>query len=313
MSNHTRTTMFYAPALRYFVAVAQHESIRSAARSLNVASSAVNRHILKLEREFGLQLFERVGRKLRLSEAGDILQRHAIRALADFDDAVSRIDDLSGLKSGQVRVAAVESVADSLLPKIVGDFQKDYPGIDIDIQVGSAALMNERILSSECHLALTFVKADETIGEELFGVDLPLCAAVGNQHPLAARTSVTMRDCVAYPLALPKTTLSFGEHVFQLLSAEEKAGYPALKKKVSSNSLRFMRSLIGDNQTVAFQTKLGLHSSELTQDIRLIPLQGVEFAPDRLTILCTKSEQLPKAPVEFAKYAQRAFEAFNVS
>lgn len=310
MINYKRAMMFYSPALRYFVAVAEQESVRSAARQLNVASSAVNRHLLNLEREFGIQLFERVGRRLRLSEAGAILQRHAVRALADFDDAVACIDDLSELRRGQVRIASVESISDSLLPDIVRAFQADYPGIDIDVQVGSAATVADRLLASECHLALTFSKAEDVLGEELFGLDLPLCAAVGVGHPLADKTSITIEDCVDYPLALPKNSLSFGDRILSLLERAAKKGRLAKERQVRTNSLRFMRSMVADNETIAFQTRLGLHSAEAKPDIRLVAVKDMELAPDRLALLCVNKAQLPKAPLEFATYAQKAFRAF---
>lgn len=311
MINYKRAMMFYSPALRYFVAVAEHESVRSAARQLNVASSAVNRHLLNLEREFGIQLFERVGRRLRLSEAGHILQRHAIRALADFDDAVACIDDLSDLRRGQVRIASVESIADSLLPEIVSEFQQDYPGISIDVQVGSAAAVAEGLLASECHLALTFSKADASLGEELFGVELPLCAAVGANHPLASNKSVTIEDCVKFPLVLPKNSLSFGDHILSLLERSEKAGHPASERQVRTNSLRFMRSLVGDHQTIAFQTQLGLHSWEAKPGIKLLPVEDMDLKPDKLSLVCVNKAQLPKAPLEFATYAEKTFGEFT--
>lgn len=310
MINYKRAMMFYSPALRYFVAVAEHESVRSAARQLNVASSAVNRHLLNLEREFGIQLFERVGRRLRLSEAGHILQRHAIRALADFDDAVACIDDLSELRRGQVRVASVESIADSLLPEIVSQFQKDYPGIAVDVQVGSAAAVASGLLASECHLALTFSKADDSLGEELYGIDLPLCAAVGNKHPLASHESVTVEDCVRYPLVLPKNSLSFGDHILSMLERAEKTGHPASERQVRTNSLRFMRSLVVDNRTIAFQTQLGLHSWEAKPAIKLLPVEDMNLKPDRLSLVCANKAQLPKAPLEFADYAKTTFTEF---
>ncbi|MCZ4320397.1 LysR family transcriptional regulator, partial [Aequorivita viscosa] len=85
---------------------------------LNIASSAVNRQILGLEEEFGLQFFERVGRRLRLSEAGELLLRHARAVLTDLDVLSEQIGDLRGLKQGVVRVTSGESVADAILPQL---------------------------------------------------------------------------------------------------------------------------------------------------------------------------------------------------
>ena len=110
-----RARLLYSPAMRYFAAVAEHGAIRAASRELNVASSAVNRQILWLEDSLGVPLFERVGRRLQLSPAGEILLRHVTHVLRDFEQTTSELDALKGLKRGIVRIASVESVATELL------------------------------------------------------------------------------------------------------------------------------------------------------------------------------------------------------
>ena len=95
-------------AFRYFLAVAEAGSIRAAARDLNIVSSAVNRQILMLEESLGIRLFDRVGRGLRLSEAGIALARQVRDTLARYEDTVAELDTLRGLRRGRIRIATVE-------------------------------------------------------------------------------------------------------------------------------------------------------------------------------------------------------------
>jgi DNA-binding transcriptional LysR family regulator len=110
---------FHAPAIYYFHAVRRAGSIRAAARTLNVASSAVNRQILKLEEDIGAALFERTVRGLRLTSVGEMFARHVMTVLQDHDRFISDVQSLSGTWRGQLRIACVEALAGSLLPDVI--------------------------------------------------------------------------------------------------------------------------------------------------------------------------------------------------
>jgi len=305
MIDHKRKVLFYAPALRYFVAVAEHQSIRAASRELNVASSAINRHLLVLEREFGLRFFDRIGRRLKLSEAGEILLRHAKRALADLDNAVASIEDLSGLKSGHVSIATVESVADSFMPELVRSFQDKFPGIQIDVQIRSAASVRTQLATSECHLAINFTSADDSAGVEICSFELPVGAIVREGHPLAKLNSCEMRDCIKYPLSLPKNTLSIGRIVHGLIDAISKEkGRPDVPI-VQSNSLRFTRSFLEGSDYVSFQTHLGLKNKQILDKLVFIPLTDQGIKADNLVLMRSASQELSLAPLQFAKHAEK--------
>ena len=113
-------------------------SIRAASRELNVASSAINRQVLWLEEALGLQLFDRVGRRLRLSQAGELLLAHIRRTYSDFEGTVAELDALKGLRRGTVSIASVESVAEKLLPAVISTFRKSYPGIHVNVSISSS-------------------------------------------------------------------------------------------------------------------------------------------------------------------------------
>ena len=97
--------MQHLKSLFYFVAVAQHKSMREAAETLHLTSTALNRHILDLEDELGAPLFERHARGVRLSAAGESYLVYAKRALRDAELAHSHIDALQGLRQSQPSIS----------------------------------------------------------------------------------------------------------------------------------------------------------------------------------------------------------------
>ena len=109
----------HAVVLRYLDQVARVGSIRRAAEKLNVASSAVNRQILKLEAELGVPIFERRGNGVRLTPAGEQLLRHTRNTLAEWRRTRSEIAAISGDIRGEVRITAIPSLLVRVVPRAI--------------------------------------------------------------------------------------------------------------------------------------------------------------------------------------------------
>lgn len=305
MKNKT-AHVFYSPALRYFVAVAKVGSIRGAARNLNVVSSAVNRQILNLEQQFGLQLFDRVGRGIKLSEAGQVLLVHAKRALRDFNSALEALDDLSGLRRGVVRVAIVESIADTLMTHVVSKFQQQYPGIQVHITIGSSLQVMQAITAANVHVALGFNAPNH---EELThgkAQELTIGAVVRPDHPLAKLKKCSLADCVEHPMAVPSSDLSIGNIMSQAIAGS------GLKPKtlIKTNSLRFMKSLAIESAYVAFQTRLGMEADRKAGNLIFIPLTDSDLPRDRLVLVTNNTHELSLAPTAFIEHLDDALDHF---
>ena len=114
-----RVWLMHAAVLRYFDHVAREGSIRRAAEALNVASSAVNRQILKLEQEIGTPLFERLRSGVRLTAAGEVLLQHARGTLSDYQRTRLEIAGLSGTVTGHVQIVCLESLVLRFMPQVV--------------------------------------------------------------------------------------------------------------------------------------------------------------------------------------------------
>src|SRR5215469_14415786 len=116
--------------LRVLVSVARHGSVTAAARALNYAQPSVSHHIARLEAETGTQLLERVGRGIRLTEAGQLLAERAEEIIGRLDSAEAELAAHVGLRSGRVRLAAFPSALCTLVPVAAARLAAQTPGLE---------------------------------------------------------------------------------------------------------------------------------------------------------------------------------------
>lgn len=302
VGDRDRARNLYAPAMRYFAKVAEHGSIRAASRDLNVASSAVNRQILWLEEALGLQLFERVGRRLRLAQAGEVLLAHVRRTYSDFDGTMAELDALKGLRRGTVTVATAESVSEALLPSLVGSFRRTYPGIHIKVVVTSSREAAQLVEAAEADVGFTFDPPETSALTVAFHHDLIIGALMAPDHPLSSKPELTLAECLKYPIALPAEGLSLRTRI----DAVRRTIPGASKTYVESNSLRLMRALARQDGVIGFQTRIG--SEEDLNEGRLVfrPLGDSPLQNDRLCIVTSSLRALALSPGMFFDHAVTA-------
>ncbi|WP_417668553.1 LysR family transcriptional regulator [Roseibium sp.] len=294
----------YAPAMRYFAAVAEMGSIRAASRELNVASSAVNRQILWLEDALGLQLFERVGRRLKLAQAGEILLAHVRRTYSDFDATIAELDALQGLRRGTVTIAAVESIAENMLPMLVSSFRREYPGIHVRVTVTNALEAAGLVEAAEADVGFTFDPPSTSALTVAYQHDLPIGALMAPTHPLADADNLSLADCLRYPVALPAEGLSLRARIDASL-----AQIPgSLRTYVEANSLRFMRALARQEQVIGFQTQIGCEDDLSSGVLVFKPLRDLPLQQDRFSIVTSSRRALALSAGMFFNYAVIALE-----
>ncbi|MDX5593887.1 LysR family transcriptional regulator [Pseudovibrio sp. SPO723] len=294
-----RSRFLYGPAMRYFACTAEEGSIRAAARRLNVASSAVNRQILTLEDQLGVQLFERVGRTIRLSTAGEIVLAHIKRTLSDFQSTFEELEALKGVRRGTVSIASVESVSQTLLPEVISAFRKSFSGIHVSLHITSSKGVIEAVENAEADVGFTFDPPSSGSVDVAFQRSLKIGAIMSPQHPLAEVSPLTLAQCFLYPVALPSKGLSLRTQLDAIL---EKT-MPRSKTCIEANSLSFMRLLTRDDQTVSFQTMIGLEEEIAAGRILFKELDEPQLSEDRLSVITSAMRGLPLAPAMFFDHA----------
>ena len=192
--------------LRYFLDIADTEHLTQSAQNLFVTQSTLSHGLRQLEQELGVVLFDRLGRGLRLSQAGAEFSVYARRALQEIEAGRMALADLGGLKSGQLKVGAFPTFLNTVVPATVAAFSLAYPGVKVEVHDLRAGAIEEQLLDGGLDLGVAFHPAqrDEIEAEVLF--DERLLLVVGPRHPLAGSTSLAMAELARVPLALlPRT------------------------------------------------------------------------------------------------------------
>lgn len=179
--------------LRYFVAVADAGSVSRAAVQLRVTQPALSRQIRDLEAELGLPLFDRVGRRLQLTAAGDNLLLRTREILRSADSLREHAGALAGGATGTLRLGATAQTLESLISGFLVGFRRQWPGIEVRLIEDGGMRLKTRVQRGELHLALGAVPTgDELRAKPLFPVWV--LAVMASRTPLARRRTLDVAE-----------------------------------------------------------------------------------------------------------------------
>ncbi len=286
----------------YLDAVAHHGSIRKAAEALHIASSALNRRILDLEADVGSPLFERLPRGVRATAAGELFLAYVRRSLKELRLVEAQIDGLRGLVHGRVRIAVAESVTGRMLPDAIAEYHQRHPGVGFAVTVGGPRELSQALARDKVDLILTHERTEEADVNVLAEVPQPLCALVSPEHPLATKKSLRLRECVAYPLALPDETLAARSLIDAALGGASIRFEPALL----SNSIETTKMFARTSGGVCFSFKIGKKPD--VSGMVAIPLSDPGLAEARLCLASRRGRVLPVAAAAFAEQLSALFD-----
>lgn len=178
--------------LRYFIALAGSLNFTRAAERVHVTQSTLSHQIRQLEEELGQRLFDRVGRRVSLTEAGDAFLGYAGRALQEIDQGVGELKTPSASMSGAVRIGTIHTFNLDLIPDCVARFLGRHPTVRVAVEELHADAIAERLAAGELDLGIAYKPAShkELRFEPLFNEQLVL--AVAASHPLAGRKRIRM-------------------------------------------------------------------------------------------------------------------------
>ncbi len=185
--------------LTYFLMVCEELHFTRAAERLLISQPTLSHQIQLLEHQLGIPLFERIGKKIYLSEAGYILRKHALNVFHELDQARIAIEELQDMKRGHLRIGCAGNHL--LMPALVA-FHRQYPEIELSVQELSTEEVKEGLLTNRVDLGIVYLPLDHEQLEsiELFEDELQL--AVSARHPLAVADSVSLAELRAHPLAM---------------------------------------------------------------------------------------------------------------
>ncbi len=231
--------------LQAFAAVSEQGSVSEAAATLFITQPAVTRRIQALENSLGVSLFDRQGKRLRLTEAGEVLLPRAKTLLAARDDATRAIDDLERTVAGRLRLATSHHIGLHRLAPVLKAFTRAYPDVSLDIRFEDSEAAHDLVQSRTCDLAVvTLDPSASTASSGQFSYELiwqdPLAFVAAPDHPLAGSTAVSLESIAGHPAVLPGLATYTGRIVADLFAARGLT----LKQSMSTNYLETISMLV---------------------------------------------------------------------
>ncbi len=223
-----------------FATLARHGSFTATARELFLTQSAVSHTIKTLEQEVGVRVFDRVGKKVHLTQAGEHLLKHAERILREMQDARSGLEQLQNWGHSRLRLGASPAACQYLLPTVLREFKQSFPQCVIRIEPGDGPRMVELLRSNQIDLAVMLKPEarEELSFRPLFEDELRL--VVPPMHPWAQRGRVARAELAAETFIL----YNKGSYTFRMVSDYFEAEKVALSNFIELGSMEAIKELV---------------------------------------------------------------------
>ena len=172
--------------LQIFLAVAQHMHFTRAAEALYITQPSVSAAIQSLEKQYGVKLFDRVGRHIELTQAGRTLQQEAQKVLDQVELTERGLQELNDLHQGELRLGASQTIGNYWLPYFISQFKRQYPGVRIDCTLGNTQEISAGTVTGLFDLGLVEGEVEASVlaslEQQIVGSDR-LQIVVGQSHP----------------------------------------------------------------------------------------------------------------------------------
>lgn len=228
-------------SLNAFITVVETGSFSQAGERLHLTQPAISKRIAALEQQLSVRLFDRLGRDIRLTEAGQALLPRAYQILQVLDDTRRALTNLQGDISGRLTLATSHHIGLHRLPPLLRRFTQQYPQVTLDIHFLDSEIAYEEVLHGQAELAVITLAPETTAPIQAFQIwEDPLDFVAAPGHPLARHTQVALADVAPYPAVFPGEN-TFTHHIVRRLFEQQQ-----LKPHISmsTNYLETIKMLV---------------------------------------------------------------------
>lgn len=256
--------------LRYFLKAGELLNFTEAARSIPISQSTLSQQIRQLEEELGTPLFDRIGKRVILTEAGRQFMTYARQTVTSATSGLQILRDLAGLQTGELVIGVTYGLRALLTPTLI-TFATSYPGISIQVLFGTSDELMEKLHLAQLDFVLTFQEKElrePFLSQKLF--ESRMAIVVSATSPLHERKSITLPEISSLPLALPVKGYSTRQFLDQ---AFEKANLTP-RIQIEINDVPTLLELVG---TGYWNTILSMATISGQTAVKAIPIEGEEM------------------------------------
>jgi LysR family transcriptional regulator, transcriptional activator of the cysJI operon len=279
----------YSYRLQVFHAVATTGSFSRAAREiLHISQPAVSNHVHALEEELGVELLQRVGKRVLLTEAGQIVQHYAEQVLGLAHATQRALRELQGLQRGTLRLGASSTPGIYLLPPVLAVFVERYPGITLALEIANSQRVIDGVLARQWDLGLIGIPlAHPHLHVAPYWRDT-LVLIVPPQHRLATRSAVALADLAGETWISREAGSASGQAVKDVLSGAHLLQDHTLVLQGSEGVKQAVMAGLGIAMVSRFAVTLEVQQGVL----RVIPITDVQAERD-LCLIWRHDSRLP--------------------
>lgn len=261
--------------LLYFKKVAEAGSVSRAAEELLITQPAVSKRIKALEEELGERLFDRIGKKVFLTNAGKVMYSSAERILRSVDDARNSVRALSAECAGELVIGTSDHISIHRLPEVLKSFITAYPKVDLKLRCHRSETILDMVGRNLVDLGIiTLPRIGNNLVSKVIWED-PMSLVLPKKHPLERLKSIKLKDTVSYGMILPETGTTTRATIDAAFS----------RKKLNANVTMEVAYI----ETIKGLVKAGL---------------GISILPDKAVEQEVKAGVLFKAKIEDASFSR---------
>ena len=291
--------------IRNFYEVAANKSFTLAAEKLYRTQPAISTQVRILEEELGEKLFDRIGKRVCLTQAGEILLPYAERLLNLHDEAKLAITELNATPKGKILIGANEATCIYVLPQIFALFKKKYPEVQISIYRNFSKKVVDKILDNQLDFGIVTLPVANRDVNVLPIAEDELWLITSPTHPLASRTTINLNEVVPYPIIFHKAGTTrerlmkhFGKLWDKLNISMELASIETIKKFVS----------IG--MGISIVPKSYVHGESEQGTLRLIRIKNLRMIR-KLGLIYRRKRYLSRASKAFLEVVEESLREQN--
>ena len=285
--------------LEVFLSVAKHLNYTRAGEELNLSQPSVSIRIKQLENELGMKLFEQLGKKVALTDAGLLLVSHARRVIAAIEDAKQALEELQGLERGSLRIGASTTPGMYLIPQIIARFKERYPKIEVHLGIKDTKRVEEGVIRNEFDFGFV---GGHLVGDEVDVVAWitdQLVLVVGPKHPLAKKKSIKVADLRKEKFILRELGSATRSTIASHLQRSNLAAHTVMELENPESVKKAVQSGLG----IAFISKFAVEIELRAKTLVAVRIHGLDIRRE-LKIVHRKDKHLSRAAQTFISMAQ---------
>lgn len=287
--------------LAYFRKVAETSSLSRAAAELRITQPAVSKQIRSLEDELGERLFDRIGKKVFLTRAGEVLLTHVDRILRSVDEAKTAVRDLSAECSGELVIGTSDHISIHRLPDVLKACITAFPKIDLKLRCHRSETILELVAKNQVDLGvITLQKTPPNITSRIIWKD-PMSLVVPVGHPLTSAKRVRLKDIVQHGMILTEHATETRKMVDDVFAAQGLT--PNVAMEVAY--IETIKSLVRTGLGIAILPDRAVDAEVKSGALMRLRITDAAFARN-LGVVYLKDKFLSRPAVEFLALLEKA-------